>query len=260
MNRIAILADGIRELDGKLGQLCCEYPSVEKLGIDSPKAILGKNLESTGAGFKARIVGVVKNFHDRNFTQGINPAFIVANPNWYGEIALKINGQNIKNTLDQIDAVWSGTFKDHIYEYQFLDERVAKQYETEQRYLSLSKIFAALAIFIGCLGLYGLILFFVGQRKKEIGIRKVLGSSIGDVLALFSIDFLKLVVIAGVIATPLAWYVMNEWLQGYAYKTQIHWWYFAIAVFAIMFITLATISYQTIRVATNSPVKSLRTE
>ena len=232
----------------------------QKLGLASSEELLGKKLIAAGGDVDATIVGVIKDFHNQSFTENINPVFVAANSNWYGEIALKINHLNTESTLNQIENEWSKTFSDYIFDYRFLDERIAEQYETEQRYLSLSKAFAALAIFIGCLGLYGLILFFVGQRKKEIGIRKVLGSTITDVLALFSIDFLKLIALAGIIATPLAWYFMEQWLQGYTYRTEIHWWYFAIAIFAIVVVTMATISYQTVKVAITSPVKSLRTE
>ena len=232
----------------------------EKLGLASSAEVLGKKIAVNGGDVEATIVGVVKNFHDGSFTEEISPIFIAANMNWYGEIAVKINHLNTKNTLERIDNEWSKTFSNHIFDYRFLDERVAEQYETEQRYLSLSKVFSGLAILICCLGLYGLILFFVGQRTKEIGIRKVLGGNVGHILKLFSIDFLKLILIAGLFATPFTWYFMNQWLEGYTYRTDIHWWYFAIAIVAIMFITLVTISYQTLKIAFTNPVKSLRTE
>ncbi|TMM52131.1 FtsX-like permease family protein [Maribacter algarum] len=232
----------------------------KKLGLDSSEEMLGKQIAVNGETIKATIVGVVKDFHDQNFTSDINPIFIAPYTNAYGEIAVKMNPLNRKQTLSKIDERWSETFDGYIFEYRFLDDRVAEQYEREQRYLSLSKVFSGLAILIGCLGLYGLILFFVGQRTKEIGIRKVLGSNVSSILALFSIDFLKLVLIAGLIATPVTWYFMNEWLQEYTYRTEIHWWYFAIAVLLIMLITMITISYQTLKVAFTSPVKSLRTE
>ena len=232
----------------------------EKLGLTSSEELIGKQIEVNGRTIKATIVGVVKDFHDGNFTQTINPVFIAPYTEAYGEIALKINHQNTKNTLAQIDQKWTEVFDGYIFEYRFLDERVAQQYEGEQRYLSLSKVFSGLAILIGCMGLYGLILFFVGQRTKEIGIRKVLGSNIGGILTLFSMDFLKLILIAGLIATPITWYFMSQWLQGYAFRAEIQWWYFLIAIVSVMLITLITISYQTLKVATASPVKSLRSE
>ncbi len=232
----------------------------EKVGASSAEELLGKTLAVNGERIEAAIVGVVKDFHDGSFTDEIKPVFIAPTVRWYNELGIKINHLNTKTTLMQLEKEWSQTFSNHIFDYRFLDERVAAQYETEQRYLSLSKVFSGLAIFIGCMGLYGLILFFVGQRKKEVGIRKVLGSNIADILALFSIDFLKLILIAGAISVPLAWYFMDYWLQGYTYRTQIHWWYFAIAILTVLTLTLITISYQTIKVALKSPVKSLRTE
>ncbi|MEZ4811163.1 MAG: FtsX-like permease family protein [Allomuricauda sp.] len=232
----------------------------EKLGLSSPEEMVGKKIEANGGRLKATIVGVVKNFHDTDFTEEMSPIFFAYDPNWFGEIAIKIDTHDTKAIMDQIEKDWSSTFSGYIYEYRFLDERVAQQYETEQRYLSLSKVFSALAVLIGCLGLYGLILFFVGQRTKEIGIRKVLGSNVANILALFSMDFFKLILIAGLLATPISWYVMERWLEGYTYRTEIHWWVFALAIVAIMVITLITISHQTLKVAMANPIKSLRTE
>ncbi|SHG56766.1 ABC transporter permease [Flagellimonas flava] len=231
----------------------------QKLGLESPEEMIGKKLQVSGD-INVNIVGVVQDFHDTDFTQEINPVFIGSKNSWFSELAIKINSNNTAQTLEQIGNEWESAFSEYIYEYRFLDERVAEQYETEQRYLSLSKVFSVLAIIIGCLGLYGLILFFVGQRTKEIGIRKVLGSNVGDILTLFTADFFKLIIVAGAFATPIAWYLMEQWLQGYAYRTEIHWWIFALAMISIMIITLITISYQTLKVALASPVKSLRTE
>ncbi|MEM8845798.1 MAG: ABC transporter permease [Bacteroidota bacterium] len=231
----------------------------EKVGA-SPDELLGKAIAVNGERIKAKIVGVVKNFHDGSFTEEIKPVFIAPYVRWYDEVGVKINHLNTKSTMAQLEKEWSQTFSKQIFGYRFLDESVAEQYETEQRYLSLSKVFSGLAIFIGCLGLYGLILFFVSHRTKEIGIRKVLGSSIGNILTLLSTDFLKLIAIAGVIATPASWYLMDQWLQGYTYRTEIGWWVFALAIGSVMFITLLTISYQTLKAASANPIKSLRTE
>lgn len=231
----------------------------EKIGA-RPNEILGKPLAVNGERIKATIVGVVKDFHDGSFTQEIKPVFIAPYVRWYDEIGVKINHSNTTATMTQLEKEWSQTFSDQIFEYRFLDESVAEQYETEQRYLSLSKVFSGLAIFIGCLGLYGLILFFVSHRTKEIGIRKVLGSSVGNIISLLSTDFLKLIAIAGLVSTPASWYLMDQWLQGYTYRTEIGWWVFALAIGCVMAITLLTISYQTLKAAKSNPIKSLRTE
>jgi len=223
----------------------------QKVGA-SPNEILGKTLAVNGERIKATIVGVVKDFHDGSFTQEIKPVFIAPYVRWYNELGVKINHLNTKATMAQLEKEWSRTFSDQIFEYRFLDESVAD--------LSLSKVFSGLAIFIGCLGLYGLILFFVSHRTKEIGIRKVLGSSVGNVLSLLSVDFLKLIAIAGIVSTPASWYLMDQWLQGYTYRTEIDWWIFALAIGSVMLITLLTIGYQTLKAARSNPIKSLGTE
>ncbi len=230
---------------------------VKKMG-ETSETILGKKLsvyDVTG-----NIVGVIKDFHNEKFTSSISAIVITPNTEWYSEISLKISPLDTKSTLANIEKEWSQMFPNHIFDYRFLDDSINRQYRAEQRYLFLSKVFSGLAILIGCLGIYGLILFFAHQRIKEVGIRKVLGSSVSHILSLFSIDFLKLILIAGVIATPIAWYVTEQWLQGYVYRTKIHWWYFAITIVSVMLITLITISYQTIKVAMTNPIKSLRTE
>ncbi|WP_109436016.1 ABC transporter permease [Aquimarina sp. AU119] len=232
----------------------------QKLGLASSEELIGKHIELNGGDIKASIVGVIANFHDQNFHEGISPVFIAPQSNAFNEIAIKIDSQNADAALTGIEQRWKEVFSKYIYEFNFLDERVARQYEEEQRFLSMSKLFSGLAIFISCLGLYGLISFFVAQRRKEIGIRKVLGGKVGDILLLFTQDFLKLIFIAGIVATPLAWYAMNNWLQNYKYRVTIDWWVFVLAIGAIIAITMVTISYQAIKAATVNPIKSLRTE
>lgn len=233
---------------------------VQKLGLAAADEILGKKLELGGGHFKTTVVGVVADFHDVNFHEGIGPVFIGPDPGNYFELAVKIDGQNATNTLEGIQKLWEEVFPKYIYEQRFLDERVAQQYAEEQRFLAMSELFAALAIFISCLGLYGMISFFVSQRKKEMGIRKVLGGKVGDILVLFTQDFFKLIFVAGTIAAPLAWYFMNNWLENYRYRIKIDWWIFVLAIGGIILITLMTISFQAIKAAMANPVKSLRAE
>ncbi len=232
----------------------------QKLGLASSEELIGKKVELNGGYIKASIVGVLADFHDQNFHNDITPIFIAPQTNAYHELAVKINGKNARTTLDGIEKRWKEVFPKYIYEFNFLDERVAEQYAEEQRLLSLSRLFSGLAIFISCLGLYGLISFFVAQRTKEIGIRKVLGSNVLNILVLFVQDFFKLIIIAGAIATPLAWYFMNNWLQNYQYRTEISWWVFAMSIGGLLAITLVTIGYQAVKAATANPIKSLRTE
>ncbi|MEE1961522.1 ABC transporter permease [Allomuricauda taeanensis] len=233
---------------------------VRKVGLSNPQEALDKSIIINGDLVKGRIVGVVADFHDEDFHSKINPIFIAPHPMLYTDLAIKINLANAKGALQHIEKEWSATFPDYIFEYAFLDARVAQLYESEQRFLSLIGVFSGLAIFIGCLGIYGLILFFIVQKTKEIGIRKVLGGSIQHLVGIVIQDFFKLIIIAGVIAAPVAWYFMNRWLETFEYRTNLSWWIFVLAVAVVMAITLITIIYQALKAALTNPIKSLRTE
>ncbi|MEP6950590.1 MAG: FtsX-like permease family protein, partial [Ginsengibacter sp.] len=152
------------------------------------------------------------------------------------------------------------TFPDFVYEYKFLDDKIASFYKQERQLAQLYKIFAAIAIFLSCLGLYGLASFMAVQRIKEVGIRKVLGASAGSIVYLFSKEFIVLIAIAFAIATPIAWYYMHQWLQDYPYRIDMSWWLFMIGGVASIVIALATVSFQAIKAAMANPVKSLRVE
>ncbi|WP_298311260.1 ABC transporter permease [uncultured Aquimarina sp.] len=232
----------------------------EKLGLSSYEELIGKSLEANRGSIKATIVGVISNFHDQNFQNGIGPVFIAPEKSAYNELAVKMDGQDVNAQLQAIENRWKEVFPKFVYNYSFLDERVAAQYREEQRFLSMTKLFSGLAIFISCLGLYGLISFFLARKTREIGIRKILGGKVKDILAIVLQDFLKLILIAGAIASPIAWYFMNNWLQNYAYHTEISWWIFVVAISVLLIITILTISYQAIKAATANPIKSLKTE
>jgi ABC-type antimicrobial peptide transport system permease subunit len=165
-----------------------------------------------------------------------------------------------KETLSALEKICKEFNPKFPFTYQFSDQEYTKLYNSEQVVSELSDYFASLAIFISCLGLFGLATFSAAQRTKEIGVRKVLGASVSNIVSLLSVNFLKPVAIAMFIAFPIAWYAMNEWLQGFAYKVSIDWWVFALAALLTVCIALITISYQSINAALRNPVKSLRTE
>ncbi|HEY2721991.1 MAG TPA: FtsX-like permease family protein, partial [Chitinophagaceae bacterium] len=165
-----------------------------------------------------------------------------------------------KTTIGKLGNAFKKIYPEENFDYQFFDESIAKLYTSEQNISRLLKWATGLAIFISCLGLLGLVIYTTTQRTKEIGVRKVLGASVSQIVALLSKDFLKLVIVAFVIATPVAWWAMNKWLQDFAYRTHINWWVFASTGVAMIIISLLTLSIQTIRSALMNPVKSLRTE
>lgn len=233
---------------------------LKNLGITNPQEAINKEINLWDGSVKASIVGVVKNFNSQSLQEAMAPVIIGNYKNTYRLINLKLQPQNIQNTLAYIEKLWTQTYPDHVYEYQFLDERIAAFYTQERQLSQLYKIFAIIAVFLSCLGLYGLASFMAVQRIKEVGIRKVLGATVGNVVYLFTKEFMWLIGIAFLIAAPLAWYFMNGWLQDFAYRIDISWWIFLIAGLLSLLIALITVSSQAITAAITNPIKSLRTE
>ncbi|HEY2720663.1 MAG TPA: FtsX-like permease family protein, partial [Chitinophagaceae bacterium] len=175
-------------------------------------------------------------------------------------INIKIQPQNIKQTLAVIENLWNKTYPDFVYDYQFLDDKIASFYQQQEQLSQLYKIFAGIAIFISCLGLYGLISFMAVQRRKEVGVRKVLGASATNIVYLFSKEFTFLIAIAFLIAAPLAFYFMHQWLQSFAYRINIEPLTFLLTIGISFSIAWLAVGYQSIKAAIANPVKSLRTE
>jgi putative ABC transport system permease protein len=234
--------------------------AAKALGFKNNEAAIGANIEYGRQ--KGQLIGVINDFHFESMHQKILPLILLMPPqeNYYGRISVKIAGSNIPAALSGIEKTWGHFLPETPFEYTFLDENFDKLYKAEQRQGTLFTTFASIAIFIACLGLFGLSAFAITQRIKEIGIRKVLGASTGSIVGLLSKDFLKLVIIAAAIAFPIAWYAMHNWLQDFAYRTSIQWWIFLAALAVAGFVALATISIQAIKAALANPVKSLRTE
>ena len=231
---------------------------MKSLGINNPDEILNKEISIWGERIKCPVVGVVKDFNDRSFRNDLAPLLITTNSTMYSQAGIKLETKNISSTLQSVKTIWEQTFPNFVYEYRFLDDKIAGFYKQESQLAQLYKIFAAIAIFLSCLGLYGLALFMAVQRTKEVGIRKVFGASAGNIVYLFSKEFIMLIAIAFAIATPVAWYFMQNWLQNYVYRINISWWIFAAAGFIAIIIALATISFQAIKAAFADPVNSLR--
>ena len=233
---------------------------VKSLGFKNPEDILNKEISIWGDKIKCPVVGVLKNFNDRSFRNDLAPLLITTNNTMYNQAGIKLETKNIASTLQSVKTIFEQTFPNFAYDYKFLDDKVASFYKQENQLAQLYKIFAAIAIFLSCLGLYGLASFMAVQRIKEVGIRKVLGATAGNIVYLFSKEFILLITIAFLIATPLSWYFMNNWLQEYVYRISISRWLFAAGGLAAIIIALLTISFQAIKAAIANPVKSLRTE
>lgn len=215
---------------------------------------IGQNIE--GFMHKGKVVGVVKNFHYRSLHNAIEPLVLIYNTFPASNVMLKIHPEH----LPLVETIWKKFYPGFPFEYSFLDTAFDAQYQKDRLMTTLFNGFALLTILVSCLGLFGLATFSTQQRTKEIGIRKVLGASVSSVVALLAQDFMKLVVVSIIIASPLAWYLMNRWLESFAYKIAIEWWMFALAGLLSISIALLTLSYQSIRAALTNPVESLRSE
>ena len=235
--------------------------TVKALGWRTPENAVGRDLSYGGV--KGKVIGVVSNFHFESLHQNIIPLLMQMpsfDHNNYGKLSIKISGANINKAISTIQNAWLKSQPEVPFEYTFLDDRFQKLYNSEQRQGNLFTIFSGIAIFIACLGLFGLSAFTITQRMKEIGVRKVLGASIPQIVTELSKDFLKLVLIASVIALPIAWYAMNKWLLDFAFRISIQWWVLVLAGFIAVIIAFITISFQSIKAALANPVKSLRSE
>ena len=233
---------------------------LKKLNVRNPASVIGRKLRM-GGWPPAEIVGVVKDFHTNSAREGsVKPMlFTPANKFFFtGSVALR--SPNLTQTVEQIKATYAKVFPEVAFSGKFYEESLAKYYEAEQQMGLLYRVFAGLTVFIACLGLFGLSAFTAEQRTKEIGVRKVLGASVSGIVALLSKDFLKLVLVALLIASPLAWYTMNCWLEGFAYKIDLEWWMFGGAGALALAIAFVTVSFQAVKAALMNPVKSLRSE
>jgi ABC-type antimicrobial peptide transport system permease subunit len=233
------------------------------LGFQKPRQAIGKYIEWSDK--QIPITGVVSDFIQRSLHEPIKPLAIASWNNPERNFSMALQPQNEagtawKNTITKIEKAFKEVYPEDDFEYSFFDEDIAKYYRAEQNISSLLKWTAGLAIFISCLGLLGLVIYTTTQRTKEIGVRKVLGASVSQIVSLISKDFILLVLFAFLIATPVAWIGMNRWLQNFAFRTEISWWIFLSGAAIMIVIALLTLGFQTIKAAIANPVKSLRTE
>jgi putative ABC transport system permease protein len=206
------------------------------------------------------VIGVVQDFHYKSLHEKVTASVIQLYPQVAYTVAGKLKTADIKRTIGFINNVWNKYISSYPLDYKFMDESYGAMYNSEEKLSKLLWIFTIMAIIVGCMGLFGLAAFSAEQRTKEIGIRKVLGANVLDIVGLLSKSFLVLIVIASLIAFPIAWWAMNSWLKDFPYRIMISWWMFVIAIIAALVIALLTVSFQSIKAAVSNPVKSLRTE
>jgi putative ABC transport system permease protein len=231
--------------------------AVRTFGWQKPENAIGKRF---GKGDDTRyVIGVIKDFNFESLHKPVE-ALVIGYALNGRSISLKIDGRHIDEAINHLKKIWQSSVQDVPLTYSFIDQNIEHQYGNEQKMQGIFYAFAGLSLLIACLGLFGLSIFIVERKVKEIGIRKVLGASVPGIVGLLSKDFFKLVIIAALIASPLAYYFMHQWLQDFAYRINIGWWVFVVSGLIALCIALITISFKAIRAAVANPVKSLRTE
>ena len=242
--------------------------AVKEWGFGTPQKAIGQPIywnewaptDTTQPIKKGKVIGVVEDFHYKSLHEKVSASVIQLYPQVTYKVALKLKTADIKNTLAFINGKWNQFVPAYPLDYKFMDETYGAMYKSEEKLSDLLWIFTIMAIFIGCMGLFALAAFSAEQRTKEIGIRKVLGANALDIVGLLSRHFMTLVLIASLIAFPVAWWAMNNWLKDFPYRIEISWWIFAVAIIAALAIALLTVSFQSVKAAMANPVKSLRTE
>ncbi|HYC27917.1 MAG TPA: FtsX-like permease family protein, partial [Chitinophagaceae bacterium] len=233
-----------------------------ELGFRDPAGAVGRFIKRNDR--QIPIVGVLADFHTKSTHVPIKPLAYSTNKRWNGNISIALNpkagGASWQKTLAAVAREWKAIYPEDNLDYKFFDESIAAFYESERNMARLLTWATGLAILISCLGLLGLVIYTTNQRVKEIGIRKVLGASVSQLVSLLSKDFVRLVILAFVLAAPLTWWGIYKWLEGFAYRTEISWWIFVLGGSVMMVIALLTLSIQIIRSAIANPVKNLRTE
>ena len=229
------------------------------MGYNDPHEAIGQRLE-LDVDVSSRIIGVVEDFHMLALREKIKPMAILKEPNLFYEAGIKISNDNAQETIAFIEETWQNIYPGHIFEYSFLDDDIRELYLEEERTLVLMRLFAAISIFIGCLGLFGLISFVVLQKNKEIGIRKVLGANLSQLVYFLSKEFLVLIIIAFLIASPMAWFLMEHWMEDFAYRIDLHPGSFLLALVATLIIVMITIGYRSVKAAFVNPVDVLKEE
>lgn len=256
--KIPILAGRNLNPSDTIREYLLNEAAVKALGLASLQDVIGKSARINGR--TGTIVGVIKDFHFKSFRVAIEPLSLTTWGEVYNSCGINVNPANLGGALAGFEKAWTDMYPSSVYTYHFLDEDIDRLYKLDNMLLRLIQAFAAIAIFVGCLGLYGLVSFMAAQKKKEIGVRKVLGASTSGILWLFGKEFSRLLLLAFMLAAPLAWWVMDRWLTNFVYRIELGAGIFILAILITFIVALLTVGIQSIKAALMNPIKTLRTE
>jgi putative ABC transport system permease protein len=224
----------------------------------TPEEIVGKMVNVFGR--EQPIIGVVADFNTASLRNTIEPIMLFNSVKWYKTMALKVNMPDAENVISNVKHKWEAFYPDHIFEYNFLDEDIRSFYDGQRRMASLLALFTSIAIFIGCLGLFGLVSYMTNQKTKEIGVRKVLGATLGNILVAFLWSYVRFIIVGFLLAIPAAWFIMQQFLNEFAYRIPLTPWIFVSAFLMTLTIALLTVGYKSLKTAMTDPIRSLRYE
>ncbi|WP_232074126.1 ABC transporter permease [Spirosoma aureum] len=256
--KIPILAGRNLNPSDTIREYLLNETAVKSLGLASLQDVVGKS--ATINGRSGTIVGVIKDFHFKSFRVAIEPLCLTTWGEVYNSCGVKVNPANLGPTLSAFEKAWKAMYPSSIFTYRFLDEDIERFYKLDNMLLQLIQAFAAIAIFVGCLGLYGLVSFMAAQKTKEIGVRKVLGASAASILWLFGKEFFRLLLVAFMLAAPLAWWIMDKWLNNFVYRVELGAGIFILAILITLIVALLTVGFRSVKAALMNPIKTLRTE
>jgi putative ABC transport system permease protein len=232
--------------------------ATEEMGFEKPEQAIGKQIDFWGEVYT--IIGVVDNYHQQSLHDAYDALIFRCIPDVRGNVSVKLNAANLDHTMATLKSNWKTFFPEDQFDYFFLDQHFNEQYHADKQFGQVFAAFTGIGILVACLGLFGLVSYTIVQRTKEIGIRKVLGASVNTILQLLYKDFAQLVLIAFIVAAPLAWYAVHQWLQTYAFRIDISWLFFLIPFITVAFVAMATVSYLSVKAALMNPVVSLKVE
>jgi putative ABC transport system permease protein len=232
--------------------------AVKQFNFESPEQAIGKRMNREGK--EGKVVGVIKDFNFTSLTEPVSSMVLEVSPNAYNTLSIKFENENVTSTLEKLEVEWNKMFPEKTFQYTFLDQQLNDQYRGFQNFGTIIQIFTGIAILISCLGVYGLILFVVQRKVKEIGVRKVLGASVMSILQLIYKDFVLLIVAGFIIAIPVSYYFIGQWLENFTYHTTIDAVTYAISLFAVVTVVVITIGIQAVKASLANPVNSLRSE
>lgn len=262
--RIKLLAGRNLAMSDSLGNILINKTLAKNLEFKNPLAAVGQEVKLGGRG-KVTIVGVVDDFYSNSLKEGVDNMAFVINEKAYGNVSIKLNTQqdaktSLSDALTQIEKIWTTINPEYIFEIDFFDENIKAFYAQERKYSQLFQLFSFTFLLIGCLGLYGLITFVVNRKGKEVAIRKVLGATLSSILLLFSKEYIRLIILSFMIATPVAYYVVNDWLNNFAHHVELQWWLFILPGLFVLIIALLVVSIKSLRAANANPIDNLKYE